>query len=131
VPQPCVKVWYPTRQTPPTGVWIHLCGGFTENKFKLCGVGGLCGTKPFQCRRTYVEKERTTGNKFCAICLPRLLQSFTCFFLLLVFVFLFFLAHLGFPLCILSSLLSCIALKIEKDRKFASCYSPTPYSRPC
>jgi hypothetical protein len=52
-----------------------------ENRVSLCGVGGLCGTTPLQRRRTFHNKEGTTGIHPCVFVSPLwLLLSFTCTF---------------------------------------------------
>jgi hypothetical protein len=56
-----------------------------ENRASLCGVGGLRGATPFQCRRTSRNKEGTTGIHHRVFVSPLwLLISFTCIFTYLV-----------------------------------------------
>jgi hypothetical protein len=56
-----------------------------ENTVSFCGVGGLCGTTPLQCRHTSRNKEGTTGIHPCVFVSPlRLLLSFTCIFTYIV-----------------------------------------------
>jgi hypothetical protein len=56
-----------------------------ENRVSLCGVGGLCGTTPRQYRRTFHNKEGTTGIHPCVSLSPLwLLLSFTCTFTYIV-----------------------------------------------
>jgi hypothetical protein len=57
----------------------------SENRVSLCGVGGLCGTTPLQRRRTFRNKEGTTGiHPYVFVSPLRLLLCFTCIFTYLV-----------------------------------------------
>jgi hypothetical protein len=56
-----------------------------KNRVSICGIDGVCGTTPLQHRRTFRNKEGTTGIHPCVFVSPlRLLLSFTCTFTYIV-----------------------------------------------
>jgi hypothetical protein len=100
-----------------------------ENKVSLCGIGGLRVTTPLQRRRTFPQKEGTTGIHPCVFGLRFLVTSYPYLHLVCILLtcLLACLSLLGnSPSRTSSEFTLCQALKLKKIKKLCSAYSLPP-----